>query len=173
MNGTETRKKTIPARVKLRNEDTLIILWELVDLTQDQKDNIIVQVKQQDHFVAIPFISANSSDFPEVKKDAAIVIIKHEEAKLDPERSYRLRITVGSSETRECYLKINPKGVTADREKDDKKRHSQMLFWDENKKQFYKLPLEKSADGRLGLPTVIAGFTEEALDQLKKVLKEK
>jgi hypothetical protein len=155
MSGTDKNlPNTLGIRVFKRTLDSLIILWNSVGLTDQQKETVKLLVKRNEtgEFAVLKFNMIDTPDELNIKKDVVVAVINHKENDLRADQDYLVRLIVGVDQVKEAYLKVSPEGVLPEEERDNKASRVHLMGWNPIRKRWTKLHLVKTKDGGLAIP---------------------
>jgi hypothetical protein len=129
--------KSLNFRIFRRNKKNLIIIWNLKNLTTDQKNEMhfeLIPSDENDDTKSIEFVPFIPIDKTKFVDDVAGGVIGHEENSLDPNGTYNIKITLGRNNIITKNILILP---VKKQQKQDKA--ISLMAYDDANKKFEKL----------------------------------
>jgi len=142
-------------RVFRRNQDNIILFWDLDILSEEQKKSSKIFIKQDGEEKELSFRFAESTKEFNTNQNVAIAIINQEENNISPNASILLKVVLGDTYKKESFLRVSPKDVLPNLERDNKKQHIQLYGWVREKRKWAKVPLIQTKDGIWAIPVVM------------------
>ena len=153
-------KNRLNLRVYRRTFDHLILLWNVKNLTDDQKGHTDVYVQDKGQWRNMEYVLASAveellGEKVPIPDQTAMAGIVHGKNNLDPGQDCRFKVCLGKDEPVEALIQVYKVGVLPSNEKDRKEAHVQMMGWDCEAQTWTKVPLKKLSDGSYAIPIIM------------------
>ena len=151
--------KGLNLRVYRRTLEGIALLWNKKVLEKEVANDIVVTADMGDgeekklSFKTSEQVSNNLTDGMTTPDNTNLMMISHEQNKLDPYKDVQISIKFGEKVYHEIL--VYGFGILPPLEKDDKKANSHIYGFVDSERKWAKLPLIRCADGTLAVPMVI------------------